>query len=66
MPRGTTHSIDGLLVTGSPYPLLRPDNGGAWRLDLPAKFRSLFDRRVRIEGIRCGFDMLDVTKVTLL
>jgi Protein of unknown function (DUF5818) len=66
MPRGTVHLIDGLMLTGRPYPLLRPDTGGIWRLDLPPKFHSLIGRRVRVEGIRFGFDMLDVRSVTAL
>jgi hypothetical protein len=66
MPLGTVHTIDGLMLTGRPYPLLRPDTGGIWRLDLPHKFHILIGRRVRVEGTRSGFDMLDVRSVTAL
>lgn len=66
MPRGTTHNIDGLLLSGNFYPVLRVDGGGQWRLDLPAKFRKLIGKRVRVEGTRSEFDMLDVSMVTKL
>jgi Protein of unknown function (DUF5818) len=66
MPRGTTHIIEGLLLEGAIYPTLLPDSGGQWQLDLTWNYHKLINRRVRIEGIRSGFDMLDVTKVTAL
>jgi Protein of unknown function (DUF5818) len=59
MPRGTTHTVEGLLLAGGIYPILRTDGGGQWRLDLPRGFRSLIGQRVRVRGTRSGFDMLD-------
>jgi Protein of unknown function (DUF5818) len=66
MPRGSTHIIEGLLLGGDVYPILRPDGGGQWRLDLPWRYRKMVNRRVRVEGIRSEFDMLDVTRLTAL
>jgi hypothetical protein len=66
MPLGTEHVIEGVLTAGTTYPMLLPDAGGQWRLDLPRRFHSFLNRRVRVEGIRSEFDMLDVTKVTAL
>jgi hypothetical protein len=62
MPRGTTHTVEGLLLAGGIYPILRTDGGGQWRLDLPRGFRSLIGQRVRVSGTRSGFDMLDVVE----
>jgi Protein of unknown function (DUF5818) len=66
VPLRTSHFIDGLLVTGTLSPVLRPDDGGMWRLDLPYRYHNMIDRRVQVEGIRYGCDLLDVTKVTPL
>lgn len=66
MPRGTTHTIEGLLLEGTIYPVIRADGGGQWRLDLPRGLRTLIGRRVRVSGIRSDFDMLDVTEGELL
>jgi Protein of unknown function (DUF5818) len=51
MPRGTHHIIDGLLLSGAIYPVVRVDGGGEWRLDMASKFYKLIGRRVRVEGI---------------
>jgi Protein of unknown function (DUF5818) len=66
MPRGSTHVIVGLMLEGAAYPVLRPDEGGQWRLDLPWRYRKMINQRVRVEGTRSEFDMLDVTRVTAL
>jgi Protein of unknown function (DUF5818) len=63
---GTAHVIEGVLITGTTYPALLPDGGGQWRLDLPRRFHSLSNTRVRVEDIRSEFDMLDVAKVVAL
>lgn len=66
MPRGTTHIIEGLLLEGTIYPVIRVDGGGEWRLDLPRAMRRYIGRRVRVTGVRSGFDMLDVTDGELI
>lgn len=63
MPRGTHHLLTGLLLEGTIEPVLRVDDGGEWRLDLPGKYRHLIGRRVVVEGPRAGFDLLDVTRI---
>ena len=64
MPRGTSHVLDGLLVEDGRGGLeLRIDGGGTWRLDAVGRARSLIDRRVRVEGVRSGFDLLDVAVI---
>jgi Protein of unknown function (DUF5818) len=66
MPRGTRHMLDGLLLAGHTYPVLRADGGGEWQLDLPVRLRKFIGRRVRVTGTRSEFDMLDVTEVTAI
>jgi Protein of unknown function (DUF5818) len=66
MPRGNLHTIDGLMLEGTVYRVLRPDAVGEWRLDLPWRYRKMVNQCVRVEGTRSEFDMLDVTRVTLL
>lgn len=62
MPRGTHHELEGLMLAGTLYPVLRVDGGGQWRLDLPSRYRKLIGRRVRVTGTRSGFDLLDVER----
>lgn len=65
MPRGTSHVLDGLLVVDRRGGLeLRIDGGGAWRLDADGHATTFVGRRVRIEGVRSGFDLLDVSSIT--
>jgi len=66
MPRGTRHELEGLLLAGHVYPVLRIDGGGQWRLDLPSRYHKLIRRRVRVTGTRSEFDMLDVTTVAVI
>lgn len=65
MPRGTHHTLTGLLLDHRAYPVLHVDGGGQWQLDLPGKYRWLLGRRVVVEGTRAGFDLLDVTRVSV-
>ncbi|WP_309547047.1 DUF5818 domain-containing protein [Sphingomonas sp. SUN039] len=60
------HTVDGLLLSGSPLPVLRVDGGGEWRLDMASRFYKLIGRRVRVTGTRGDFDLLNVTQVVLL
>lgn len=59
--------IEGLLISNGHGGLeLRIDQGGTWRLDAGAKAFALVGRRVVVEGVRSGFDLLDVTSVVEL
>ena len=62
MPRGTRHTLNGTLRRTKLGYTLEMDGGGIWRLDLGTMWRvgRYVDRRVVIEGIRSGFDLLDV------
>lgn len=60
MPTGSRHRLVGLLLSSARGPLLQLDDGGAYALDLDDEVRNLIGRRVVVEGIRSGFDRLDV------
>jgi hypothetical protein len=63
MPRGTHHDETGLLLREGQWLVLQRDDGGRWRLDAGAKAVALLGRRVRVQGIRSGFDLLDVRRI---
>jgi hypothetical protein len=66
MPMGTKHELVGLLLQGQRGGLvLRPDDGGEWRLDAGWSVRRLIGRRVRLEGTRVEFNTIDVRLVEL-
>ncbi|WP_102959662.1 DUF5818 domain-containing protein [Mangrovicella endophytica] len=60
---GSRRELEGLLLIDRAGWCLRADDGGHWRLDLLRPPRRLLGRRVRVRGIRSGFDLLDVTAV---
>ncbi|MEG8038488.1 DUF5818 domain-containing protein [Sphingomonas sp. LR60] len=65
MPRGTRHVLTGTLRRTRFGHALDMDGGGVWQLDVGwlAAWR-LCGRRVRVEGTRSGFDLLDVRRMT--
>lgn len=66
MPMGAEHIEDGLLLReGSGIVLIRND-GGRWRLDVHPLNEALLGRRVRVHGVRSGFDLLDVRRIGLV
>lgn len=65
MPLGSRHDETGLLLRGPTGLVLRRDDGGEWRLDAPRRAARYAGRRVRIEGVRDGFDLLAITRITL-
>lgn len=44
--------------------ILRRDDGGRWRLDADPGAERLLGRRVRVQGVRSGFDLLDVQAIS--
>lgn len=62
MPRGTRHTLMGTLRWTRLGYALEMDGGGVWRLDLSPfwRVRRYVDSRVIVEGVRSGFDLLDV------
>jgi len=63
MPRGTRHQLTGLLLLSERGPVLAMDDGGYWALDLPPGKRRLAGQRVTIEGLRSGFNLIDVDRI---
>jgi hypothetical protein len=67
MPKGSRHVETGLLLEGQrPTNLiLQRDDGGVWQLDASAAVWAFLGKRVRICGLRAGFDLLEVEHVEL-
>jgi hypothetical protein len=63
MPLGTTHSAGGLLLAERGTLMLQLDGGGRWRLAADADVYARVGQRVRIEGVRTGFDLLEVQSI---
>ena len=65
MPRGTLHIETGTLGWDARNRLhvLQMPGGGYWHLDMPGRTRRLIGREVTIEGMRSGFNLLDVSSV---
>lgn len=57
---GTRYRLEGLLLMADRGPVLQIDDGGVWALDLFPELRIHAGRRVLVEGIRTGFDRIDV------
>lgn len=63
MPLGSLHDETGVLGKEGPYLILRRDVGGRWRLDCDPGAGAMLGSRVRVQGIRSEFDLLDVTSI---
>lgn len=63
VPMGTEHVVTGLLLLDRGYPVLEVDGGGTWRLQIGRNARCHIGHRVTIEGVRVGFDELDVDSI---
>lgn len=61
MPLWTEHIETGRLAHERGALVLLRDDGGRWRLETMIDVASLLGCRVRVSGVRCGFDVLDVT-----
>ncbi len=62
MPLGSRHTEVGLLLRQGGSLILERDDGGRWRLELD-RGDELLGRRVRVEGVPSGFDMLEVRRI---
>jgi hypothetical protein len=65
MPIGSHHALAGLLLQGDDRAafVLQLDDGGVWRLDVAQSAFRYLGLRVRVEGTRSGFDLIDVLKI---
>jgi hypothetical protein len=60
---GSKHDETGLLLQELGVLILRRDDGGRWRLDAVGGAERMFGQRVRVQGVRSGFDVLDVQRI---
>lgn len=64
MTRGTRHIITGTLLPGIGHLyFLEVIGGGSWQLDMSRRHDRLIGHLVTVEGVRSGFDLLDVNRV---
>lgn len=57
---GTRYRLAGLLLTSARGLVLQMNDGGVWALDIDSRAQSYAGRRVVIEGVRSGFNRIDV------
>ena len=57
---GTRYRLEGLLLPSERGLVLQIDDGGVWALDTDPGAHSQARRRVIVEGVRSGFDRIDV------
>ena len=65
MPRGAHHRLTGTLRWTQLCYVLAIADGGEWRLDVGRKAAKMVGYEVTVEGIRSGFDLLDVHRIEL-
>ena len=65
MPIGSKHDETGVIGSEAGHLVLLRDDGGRWRLDAPHNASQHIGRRMRVTGTRSGFDLLDVSTMTL-
>lgn len=65
MPRGTRHTVTGILHLAPRGFELHVDDGGIWALDISSwrRTRNMVGQRVTVVGTRSGFDLLDVHEI---
>lgn len=52
--------MTGLLTRSERGILLEVDDGGVWALDVGGKANQMLGQRVTIEGVRSGYDRINV------
>ena len=60
---GSSHSETGLLLRQRDWLILQRDGGGRWRLEADMRLEHLLGQRVLVEGLRSGFDVLEVIRI---
>jgi hypothetical protein len=60
MSIGSHHRLEGLLMTSARGLVLSLADGGVWALDTDANAKRFLGQRVIVEGVRSGFDRIDV------
>lgn len=65
MPRGTRYVVLGRLTIRHGGLAVLPDEGGTWRLEVTRNYEKWLGKRVQVDGIRDGFDLLAVKHTQL-
>lgn len=52
----------GILLADQGRFVLQIEGGGCWRLEAPRKLKAMLGQRVRIEGSRVDFDVIEVDR----
>jgi Protein of unknown function (DUF5818) len=60
MSLGSHHRFEGLLMTSARGLVLSVADGGVWALETDANARKFLGQRVIVEGVRSGFDRIDI------
>lgn len=60
---GTRHRLTGRLMASHRGLVLQVDDGGEFALDAARSARRLLGLRVTVEGIRAGFDPIEVESI---
>ena len=65
MGRGTRHTLTGKLGwdARNHIHVLDMEGGGYWFVDMPRRAARLIGHEVTVEGVRSGFNLLDVSRV---
>jgi hypothetical protein len=63
MPIGKFYAEEGLLLQQRGKPILQRDDGGFWILEVDRGAEELLGQRVRVEGVRSGFNSLEVSRI---
>ena len=67
MPRGTQHDETGWLDELNGERVLRRDDGGSWRLEMPFwlhwRSRRLLGKHVRVKGVRVDYNVLELLDI---
>ncbi len=63
MPKGAKHIETGILRPSVWGYSLETEGGGVWQLDITGSVSKYLGQRVTVEGIRSGFNLLDVHRI---
>ena len=63
MPIGKLYAEEGLLLRQRGALILQRDDGGRWRLKADPDAELMLGQRVRVEGVRSAFDILEVSRI---
>lgn len=63
MPLGMLHTVEGVLRFEDYRVFLSVHGGGEWELEMTRSFRRYRDCPLVIEGVRTGFNRLEVVRI---